>query len=125
NRGQRMVPLTHDDDGLCSFPEPDFLNETALGMSSWLRRNGRKKFWLADRVARAIERRLRNSVAVLGRDELFRRLDGCASRQLRIEEIQHLGAENGVMAADENEHLAGRDDFLGRTIAVFLRRLQP
>src|SRR5437016_4259106 len=93
-------------------------------MTSWFRQNGRKKFWLADCIARAIEWRLRDRLTLLKRDEVFRRFDGSSTRQLRIEEIEHLRAENRVMATDEDQHLPGCDDLLGCTVALLLRRFE-
>src|SRR5206468_7735816 len=99
--------------------EPE-LGEPRLDFCTWVR-HWRRRFWFADQVSGSVGRGLRLRLPVFKREKTLWRFDGRAPRQLRIKEVQHLRPEDRIMTADEDEHLAGRDDLLCRSIALFLR----
>src|SRR3954447_18269721 len=81
-------------------------------------------FGFADRMASSVRSSLWNYLAIFQRKKLHRRFDTSPCRESGVEKIQHLGAEDREVAADEDEHLPRRDDLLGVPVAHFLGRLQ-
>src|SRR6202000_3016523 len=105
------------------FAGSQFLQEAALSVCCWFRCT-RNDFWFADRVASTIGGTLGNYLALLQRKEFDGGRDGRTRCERGVEKIEHLSTENRKMAADENEHLARRDDFLGITVAHLFGRLE-
>jgi len=89
-----------------------------------VRFTGRRELRPADDVLRPVQGELRNGSAFHQRDEFSRRSQVCACIQYRVQKKQHLGSENRMMTADEDQHLAWCDDVFLRALALLLWRLQ-
>src|SRR6516162_3444043 len=99
-------------------------DESALRVRQALCRCGRN-LRLADLVSRAPDGLLRCDLAILQGKELRRRLQRRSCCEHGIEKVQHLRAQDWVVAADENQHLTGSDNFLCIAVTLLSRRCEP
>src|ERR1039457_5217915 len=88
-----------------------------------LRQIWRRDCWRTDKMLRAINRGLRQDSAALETHKSGRRLGFRADFERRVPEVEPLRSPNGVVTADEDQHLAGCHDALLDTVARLLRRL--
>src|ERR1035438_2330807 len=85
---------------------------------------GGKMLRFTDDVPSSIRQMLRNQFSFPQSKEPVWRSQLCTGIKGPIKEVQHLRAENGMMAADEDQHLAWLDDALLRSSASLLGWLQ-
>jgi integrase len=72
-----------------------------------------------------IDRALRHNTTALQTHKGGRRRDFGAHLESRVQEVEHLRSQNGVVAADEDEHLAGGHDPLVNPMSGLFGGLQP
>src|SRR5215471_12535508 len=75
----------------------------------------------ADQIARTIGRALRDYFALLDSEEPLRRRNDRPLREHWIGEVENLGSVDRILAADEDQHVARRDDSLLAPSSALLR----
>src|SRR5262245_30358095 len=113
NLWSQSRPTYRPSDTLINSPSRTVLfDESALRVCQALCSCGRH-LRLADLVSRAPDGLLRCDLAILQGKELRRRLQCRSCCEHGIKEVQHLRAQDRIVAADENQHLTWCDNLLG------------